>query len=104
MYGDTPICQRRCHPRQLHGCGVEGFEDGPASSARFHSPSAIRVGWDDEVFVGDRDNHRIRKIEGLGSLAQLKELWLGKNKITKIENLENHDLVCLSDDCYYQCK
>jgi hypothetical protein len=32
------------------------------------------------------------------------ETFVGERCDQQIEELENHDLVCLSDDCYYKCK
>ncbi len=46
------------------GTGVAGIQDGDAASARFYYPWGIAIGPDGAVYVGDRYNHRIRKILG----------------------------------------
>ncbi len=40
----------------------EGFIDGNGSDARFRSPVGISIDYLGNLYVGDRDNHRIRKI------------------------------------------
>jgi len=46
------------------GTGVQGFQDGPAASAQFNSPSGIAVDGTGKVYVADTFNHRIRVISG----------------------------------------
>ncbi|MBI5610437.1 MAG: SMP-30/gluconolactonase/LRE family protein, partial [Deltaproteobacteria bacterium] len=46
----------------IAGNGVAGIQDGDAANARFYYPWGIAVSPDGAVFVGDRYNHRIRKI------------------------------------------
>jgi hypothetical protein len=41
-------------------------------------------------------------IEVQGSVET--ETFVGERCDQQIEELENHDLVCLSDDCYYKCR
>ena len=46
----------------LAGTGVLGFADGPAATARFSGPIGVAVDGAGNVYVGDRGNHRIRRI------------------------------------------
>ena len=43
--------------------GSAGFADGTATTARFDSPSGVAVDAAGNVYVADRQNHSIRKIE-----------------------------------------
>lgn len=43
--------------------GAAGFSDGDVATALFRNPSGITVDADGNVFVADRLNHRIRKID-----------------------------------------
>lgn len=45
-----------------YGAGIEGFEDGPAESARFRSPQGLACVID-AIFVADTGNHAIRRID-----------------------------------------
>ena len=46
------------------GCpGKPGKRDGPAATALFNEPSSVCVNTDGDVFVTDRQNHCIRKID-----------------------------------------
>lgn len=44
--------------------GVSGFTDGTGNSARFNTPSAVTSDKQGNIYVADRLNHRIRKING----------------------------------------
>jgi hypothetical protein len=44
------------------GSGIAGLLDGGAAGARFQFPWGIAIAGDGTVYVGDRYNHRIRKI------------------------------------------
>ncbi len=46
------------------GTGTAGFLDGDAGIAQFASPSDVAVDLDGRVLVADRDNHRLRRIDG----------------------------------------
>lgn len=50
-------------PRPGTGSGA-GFVDGHDSVARFNSPCGVVVSLDGDIYVADRDNHRIRRIGG----------------------------------------
>ncbi len=45
------------------GAGTAGFLDGPGLTARFASPSGVTVDDTGNVYVADRDNHRLRRID-----------------------------------------
>jgi len=47
----------------LAGSGDQGFSDGVAPKAAFNQPVAVAVDSEGVVYVADRDNHRIRKID-----------------------------------------
>jgi sugar lactone lactonase YvrE len=51
------------------GDGGEGYQDGPSSRARFHTPSGIAVADDGSIFVADTGNHRIRRIAPDGQVT-----------------------------------
>ena len=43
-------------------------------------------------------DNRLAAIEGLGSLRQLQELWLGRNRITHIASLDGCALHSVLED------
>jgi len=45
------------------GTGIPGFKDGDSTQAQFNFPWGVAVDKEGNIFVADRDNHRIRKIE-----------------------------------------
>ena len=55
------------------GVGVSGFagDNGPAVQARFAQPMGIALGPDGTLYVADRDNHRIRKIDSYGTITTI---------------------------------
>ena len=46
----------------LAGSGAEGFANGRGASAQFNNPRGVAVDSDDNIYVADSGNHRIRKI------------------------------------------
>ncbi|HLC41149.1 MAG TPA: hypothetical protein VJO34_05915, partial [Methylomirabilota bacterium] len=50
------------------GTGFEGFsgDGGPAIDAELNYPAAVAVDAAGNLFIADRDNHRIRKVDGSG--------------------------------------
>lgn len=46
----------------LAGDGTAGFVEGSAPSARFNNPTGVAVDGTGNVYVADRDNHRVRAV------------------------------------------
>ncbi len=55
------------------GVGTSGFagDNGPAAQARFAQPMGIAFGPDGSLYVADRDNHRLRKIDSYGTITTI---------------------------------
>lgn len=53
----------------IAGTGVAGFADGNASVAKFSKPTGIALDANLNIYVGDRNNHRIRKITPQGIVS-----------------------------------
>jgi serine/threonine protein kinase, bacterial len=53
------------------GTGVPDFDgdDGPALEAQFNLPSDVEVGPNGDLYISDRSNHRIRKMDGGGIIT-----------------------------------
>lgn len=51
------------------GSGTYGFLDGPGNTARFAFPYGIEVDASGNVYVGELDNHRLRKITPQGFVS-----------------------------------
>ncbi len=52
-------------------CGSMGFGDGAAQQARFNRPHGIAIDSTGNIFVADRDNYRIRKIDPNGVVSTI---------------------------------
>ncbi len=55
----------------LAGNGKSGFSDGHGASAQFAYPTGVAVDSKGNVYVADRDNHRIRKVTAEGLVSTL---------------------------------
>jgi len=55
----------------LAGTGVAGFANGRGTSAQFHDPRGVAVDSSGNIYVADRENHRIRKITANGVVSTL---------------------------------
>ncbi|HTE23083.1 IPT/TIG domain-containing protein [Flavitalea sp.] len=55
----------------IAGTGVAGFADGIASVAMFSKPTGIAVDNNLNIYVGDKNNHRVRKITPAGIVSTL---------------------------------
>jgi sugar lactone lactonase YvrE len=58
----------------LAGSGTASFNDGAAGIAEFNTPAGVAVDADDNVYVSDKNNNRIRKIVSVG-LRQIVVTW-----------------------------
>jgi len=50
----------------LAGSGSQGSADGTGTAASFYNPSGVAVDGSGNVYVADRNNHKIRKITSAG--------------------------------------
>jgi sugar lactone lactonase YvrE len=53
----------------LAGSDAFGFEDGPVSTAKFYFPKGIVVDRQDNLYIADLENSRIRKIDAVGQVT-----------------------------------
>lgn len=54
----------------LAGCGKRGYVDGPLGTCRFHSPCSLALDpHSHQIYVADKGNHVIRKLDILSGLA-----------------------------------
>ncbi|MVO11030.1 T9SS type A sorting domain-containing protein [Flavobacterium sp. TP390] len=59
------------------GSGVGGFQDGVGTAAKFYYPDEITIDSEDNIYVADYYNHRIRKITPLGVVSTLAGSVIG---------------------------
>ncbi len=55
----------------LAGTGTMGDVDGAGNIAKFNNPYGVAIDSDDNVYVADYSNHRIRKITSMGVVSTL---------------------------------
>ena len=57
--------------RTIGGIGLRGFsgDGGPAIAARLDSPAAVAVGPDGSLFIADKGNHRVRRVDSGGIIT-----------------------------------
>ncbi|WP_208022776.1 T9SS type A sorting domain-containing protein [Flavobacterium jejuense] len=56
------------------GTGIAGFQDGAALSAKFYFPAAMAIDSNDNLYIADYSNHRIRKITPDGLVSTVAGL------------------------------
>ena len=64
----------------LAGTGAPGFADGPASSARFHTPAGVAVAPGGGVYVADSGNGRVRLVHG-GQVTSLPHTFSKPHRV-----------------------
>ena len=57
----------RCQLCLLLACG----DGGPAIDALLNRPSGLAVSADGELFIADRENHRVRKVDVNGVITTI---------------------------------
>jgi hypothetical protein len=67
----------------LAGSGTPSFNDGLADVAEFKSPTGVAVDAADNVYVTDKNNHRVRKITSVG-IRQLAVTWSAPSSASAI--------------------
>lgn len=55
----------------IAGDGIFGTQDGQGKKARFHSPNAITLDTQGNIYVADTGNHSIRKIDAAGNVTTI---------------------------------
>ncbi|MGI8600394.1 MAG: NHL repeat-containing protein [Chitinophagaceae bacterium] len=53
------------------GTTTPGFEDGPIATAKFNRPNGITIDQAGNLYVTDRENHKVRKISASGMVTTL---------------------------------
>ena len=53
------------------GSGTQGLLDGPAATARFNSPMGIAIDNNGNLFIADRLNYRLRKLDTNGNVTSV---------------------------------
>jgi sugar lactone lactonase YvrE len=68
-------CVRKISPSGLvsivAGNGIRGYVDGPGSVAEFNQPNGIAVDGQGNIYIGDSQNFRLRKISPGGTVTTL---------------------------------
>jgi len=62
--GGSTLPDKKAIVSTIAGDGSDAFANGPALSAKFHSPADVAVAPDGTIYVADYNDHRIRKIAG----------------------------------------
>jgi sugar lactone lactonase YvrE len=57
----------------IAGNGSEGFagDGGAATAAQLNNPIGVAVGADDSIYIGDAQNHRVRKVSATGVISTI---------------------------------
>ena len=63
----------------IAGTGVAGFsgDGGPATDAKFNNPHSIAIDSIGNIYIGDKNNYRIRKIDNTGTVSTVVGVGAG---------------------------
>jgi streptogramin lyase len=82
----------------LAGSGKAGFADGTGNAAYFNHPVGVAVDESGNVYVGDKDNHRIRKITPEGVVTTIAGSGMAGFADGKGVNASFNSLHCIALD------
>ena len=70
------------------GCGLPGFKDGNKNKARFNSPKGMAFDKQGNLYVADRLNFAVRKIDTEGKVTTLSGTGISGNKDGKLKEAQ----------------
>ena len=67
----TPVPVKAIKVSTFAGTGELGFKEGPKAEAQFYHPTGVGFDADQNLYIVDRFNQRIRKINGAGDVSTI---------------------------------